>query len=194
MSDAASEDPGGGEPDCGDAVLVAAVRAGCLTRFGELLTRHEERVRAVIARRLRAAGAATANRDAVAEAVQHTFFLAFRHLAALADPERFAAWLVRIAERVAAEVVRQRSRRRREGEEAVDAARLRQSNPPPAADWIWDEVERLAPPLREALRLRYREGLAYAEIADRLCVPHSTVRGRIHEARRALRRRMEGLL
>ncbi|MSR47536.1 MAG: hypothetical protein EXS13_10830 [Planctomycetes bacterium] len=105
-----SEGRKGHDAPGGDAVLVVAVRAGGVKRFGELLVRHEERVRAVIVRRLRRSGGA-ADTDAVAEAVQHTFFLAFRHLAALADPVRFAAWLVRIAERVAAEAVRQGARR-----------------------------------------------------------------------------------
>jgi DNA-directed RNA polymerase specialized sigma24 family protein len=57
--------------------------------------------------------------------------------------------------------------------------------------WIWEEVARLDTPLAEVLRLRYAEGRSYAEIAARLRVPLSTIRGRIYTARCALRRRLE---
>ena len=56
--------------------------------------------------------------------------------------------------------------------------------------WIWEEVGRLAPDQAQVLRLRYAEGSSYGEIARRLGLPESTVRGRIYLARRALRRRL----
>ena len=60
----------------------------------------------------------------------------------------------------------------------------------PADPWIWEEVAQLEEIHAEVLHLRYRESLTYAEIAARLGLPHSTVRGRIHLARRALRARL----
>jgi hypothetical protein len=54
------------------------------------------------------------------------------------------------------------------------------------------EVACLAPDARRVLELRYRDGLTYAgRRAPR--VPASTVRGRIYEARGALRRRLEAM-
>jgi RNA polymerase sigma factor (sigma-70 family) len=61
---------------------------------------------------------------------------------------------------------------------------------PASTSWIWEEVSRLSPLAAEILELRYRQGLSYAEIADRLQVPRSTVRGRIYQARRELRQRL----
>jgi RNA polymerase sigma-70 factor (ECF subfamily) len=170
-------------------VLVAAARGGDVARFGELVRRHEARVRAIVGRSLR-------DEESAAEATQHAFFLAWRHLDGLADAERFEAWLVRIAERVAQEAVRRRARERgrvasQDERDDRQAGVARHAAPAAPDRAIWDEVAQLSPLLREAIELRYGEGLSYAEVAARLGVPHSTVRGRIHEARLALRRRLE---
>jgi RNA polymerase sigma-70 factor (ECF subfamily) len=169
------------EPTEADASLVEAVRGGAVGRFGEIVRRHAPGVRGVVARNVR-------DRHEREEAVQQTFYLALRHLDALADPARLASWLGRIARRVSIDRMRAR---------AHEAAR--RSEPPAAglhaagegaAAWIWEDIEQLAPLQRDVLVLRYREGLSYEEIAARLGVPHSTVRGRLHEARRALRERL----
>jgi RNA polymerase sigma-70 factor (ECF subfamily) len=51
----------------------------------------------------------------------------------------------------------------------------------------------LAPEHREVLLLRYFEGMAYEDIACVLGCQLGTVRSRIHYAKRALRRVMEGV-
>lgn len=166
----------------GDSVLVVAVWAGDLARFGELVARHEARVRAIV-------GLVLQDEERRSEATQHAFFLAFRHLSALKEAARFEAWLARIAGHVARDAARRLAREREREASAVEAA-VSEPVSPDDARWIWDEVARLSPLLRQALELRYRGGLSYAEIAARLGVPLSTVRGRIHEARTALRGRL----
>ena len=166
-------------PPPDDSTLVAAIRAGDVSRFRELVARYDARVRLVVAYRL----ADTAARE---DAVQETFYKAFKNLDRLTRPERFEAWLVRIARTVAADHRRRRARR-----DVVYLEELEGVPPGGAAlDWIWDEVQQLVPAFGQVLRMRYREGCSYAEIAERLGVPLSTVRGRIYEARRALRHRL----
>ena|SRR6185436_5649606 len=165
-----------------DVELVEAVLAGASERFADLVQRHDRRVRAVLAERLGARGPTE-------ELVHQTFYLAFMNLGQLGDPARFERWLMRIAARCAADHLRVKTSRREHalGESeppAVDA-------PSESQAWIWDEVERLPPAFAEVLALRYRDGLSYDEIAARLALPVSTVRGRIYEARRALRQRLE---
>lgn len=166
-----------------DVELVEAVLAGASERFGDLVQRHDRRVRALLAERLGARGPTE-------ELVHQTFYLAFTNLGQLGDPARFERWLMKIAARCAADHLRAKSSRREhalgEGEPEAAAAPLDESQ-----TWIWDEVGRLPHAFAEVLALRYRVGLSYDEIAVRLAVPVSTVRGRIHEARRALRQRLE---
>jgi hypothetical protein len=101
------------EPTEADASLVEAVRGGAVGRFGEIVRRHAPGVRGVVARNVR-------DRHEREEAVQQTFYLALRHLDALADPARLASWLGRIARRVSIDRTRAR---------AHEAARTRRSRP-----------------------------------------------------------------
>jgi RNA polymerase sigma-70 factor (ECF subfamily) len=148
------------------------------------IARHEQRVRQVVESGLRS----PALREEREEIVQTTFLHALRALERGADPERIEAWLATIARHAIADALRRRAARA-----AVEQplAELDPAQPSaPDAAWIWDEVARLGASDREALALRYRDGLSYAEIARRLAVPESTVRGRLFEARRALKDRL----
>ena len=167
-----------------DRRLVTAILSGEPDRFAELVERHAPAVRRIVGQDVRDAGL----RD---ELVQTTFLLAFRGLRGLETPDRLEAWLARIARNAVADELTRRSTRNGR-EVALDgldvAARGREGG-----GWIWEEVARLSKEAREVLTLRYRDGLSYREVAGRLGVPASTVRGRIYEARRALRRRLEAL-
>jgi len=167
-----------------DRRLVTAILSGEPDRFAELVLRFTPGVRRIVGRDVRDAGL----RD---ELVQTTFLLAFRGLGRLDSPDRLEAWLARIARNaVADELARRATLHDRETPiaELDVAARGRE-----LGGWIWEEVARFTPDARQVLELRYRDGLTYAEVAARLGVPTSTVRGRVYEARRALRRRLEAL-
>jgi len=161
-------------------------------RFGEFIARHERCVRDVIEPRVRDLGLRE-------ELVQTTFLRAYRGLAAIDAPERVTGWLAAIARNAVTDARRSAARRRRELpdvplqelDELEDRAGARAARDEGAGAWIWEEVAQLDGVDRATLELRYREGLSYREMAARLRVPESTVRGRIFEARRALRRRLE---
>ena len=165
-----------------DGELVTAVLGGATERFAELVRRYDGRVRAVVGERVRAPGARE-------ELVHQAFYLAFRNLGQLEEPERFEAWLVRIATRCSADHRRERAGRAQR-EQPLEASETL-AEPNEAQEWIWEEVQQLPRTLSEVLVLRYRARCSYREIADRLALRVSTVRGRIYEARRALRQRLE---
>jgi len=166
-----------------DHRLIAAIRAGATERFAEFVARFDRCVRAVVEPRVRD----LALRE---ELVQTTFCLAFRGLDRLDSSDRLGGWLAAIARNAVADARRRRVVRAAHEVPLEDAHDRPERRPAPAA-WIWEEVARLATADREVLELRYRDGLSYREIASRLQRPESTVRGRIYEARRALRDRLE---
>lgn len=64
-----------------------------------------------------------------------------------------------------------------------------------ASEWrasLWDAVATLPDAQREAVVLRYAEGLAYEEIARVLGCPIGTVKSRLHHALGALRKGLAG--
>ena len=162
-----------------DEALVCAILEGETPRFAELVVRHDPAVRRVVSQGIR-------NPDAREELVQETWCLAFRHLSSLVTPRSVRAWVLRIAQRCLVAHYRRAAGRTLQALESDLAA--------PGQDvdgqWVWEEVAMLQEAFAEVLRLHYREGRTYAEIARRLRLPSSTIRGRIYEARRALRERL----
>jgi len=160
------------------AKLVSAIIDGEIHRFSEVVRRFDTRVRQVIAHQV----VDPASRE---DLVQETFYRAFTKLDKLRDAEQLESWLVVIARNCVRDHFRKTNRKERCGLtiEAVDPATRPRS-------WVWQEVDRLPPQFGTVLRLRYLRSMSYAEIASHLQVNESTVRGRIFEARKALRQRL----
>jgi RNA polymerase sigma-70 factor (ECF subfamily) len=183
LSPPPAEDPPEAMSGPSDLELVQAILSGNTALFADVVRRYDRRVRHVVERGVR-------DPDSREELVQRTFYQAFRKLPALADPRKLEAWLLRIARNGVAEFHRQQRTR---PQPLTDRGALDGSMPPTTSSWVWEEVRRLSPCSRDALELRYRQGSSYAEIARRLNVPLSTVRGRIYQARRELRKRLADL-
>jgi RNA polymerase sigma-70 factor (ECF subfamily) len=125
------------------------------------------------------------------DAAQETFVAAWRQLPRLREPDKFEAWLQRVAVNASRMTLRARSRRRiREipssrvaalsshattaGESFADAARL-------------DEALRdLGVDQRAILVLHHLDGRPLAELAAILDIPIGTAKSRLFAARRAL--------
>jgi len=87
-----------------DTLAVEAIREGDTERYEELVERYQRLVQGIAWSRIGDAGLCE-------EAVQETFVQGFRFLSTLRRPERFGAWISRIARNVAVSL---RRRRRRE--------------------------------------------------------------------------------
>jgi RNA polymerase sigma-70 factor (ECF subfamily) len=140
------------------------------------------------------------HREDAEEVVQDTFIYAMRNLARYkAERASFRTWLFIIA------VSRARNKRRRRLLPTVSLRRLigseagphlsNQSDRPPEAalvgaglrETVRAAVNQLSPKLREAVALRYSEGLTYKEIGQILGISHKTAESRVRLAHRALR-------
>ena len=153
---------------------IDAVLAGDHARFGDLVRRYDRTVRSIVARHLPRGPAAD-------DVVQETWYRAYRRLAGLSDRSRIEAWLKTIASRCVHDHFRERTRLER----FVPLAGSETDTP--RDDGLWQTIAGSDPASCELLRWRYREQLSYEEIAARLGVPVSTVRGRLFKARNALR-------
>jgi RNA polymerase sigma-70 factor (ECF subfamily) len=125
------------------------------------------------------------------DAAQETFITAWRQIRSVRDPERFDAWLQRVA--VNAARMTHRSRRRR-GVREIPQSRLgpvhndAPSNDPSDTDSrVLDAAFRsLDIDQRSILVLHHLEGRSIAELAAILDIPTGTVKSRLHAARTSL--------
>ena len=145
----------------------------------------------------------TGNPEDAAEVAQETFIRVLRSLHTY-DPERpLKTWLFKIAANLALDSIRRRKRRPvsiQDLFEEDEGPLLEAVEPSPGPDaqlHIQHSVERFDELVQEMpehyqaiLYLRYREDLAYEEIADALDIPLGTVKVRLHRAHEILRRKL----
>jgi RNA polymerase sigma-70 factor (ECF subfamily) len=177
-----------------DAALVAAALSGDRSAFRRLHDKH----RPGAWRLVRAF--ADFDADDVEDVVQESFVRAFRSLAGLKEPGRFAPWLLTIARNRALS----RVARRRAGQEVADelsreaevAAQEPVAPPDPEAGAELEVVRRIIAelpegPEKETVHLFYVEGrLSAREIADRLGVGKSAITMRLERFRAKVKRRV----
>ena len=129
------------------------------------------------------------DRHAAQDAAQEALVQALRGIAQLRHPERFRAWLSRIAVNVC------RMHLRRVPSAAAGPLGPAQAGPPGEASQeaplgVEEALSRISPVQRRILRLFYAEGLSHAEVGDALALSPAAVKSRLHRARERLRKEM----
>lgn len=188
------------EPD--DATLVARARAGDLSAFETLVSRHERRIYSLALRMLQ-------HQQDAEDVTQQTFISALEHLAGFREEASFGTWLLRIATHAALKVIRKRHSHEHSGR-ANPIAQTDEDEPVPHPEFIADwsqSPERLAQRnevrtlIEQALGelddkhrlvflLRDVEGLSVRETAAALGISEVNVKVRLLRARMRLRERL----
>jgi len=118
------------------------------------------------------------------DAVQETFIRAWRDLPGLRDPDRFDAWLHRIAANTCLELARRRRRRVIE----VEIEPLTMASDVDVAGSVADRelldraLGRLSPEHRAVIVLHYFLGMPMPAVATALAIPLGTAQSRLHYA------------
>ena len=176
-----------------DGELVEQARAGDAAAFGELVERHQAAV-------YRAALAALGSAADAEDVAQEALVLAFRRIEQFRGDASVRTWMVSIAWRLA--LTRRRKigwRLRRLMCSDGDPDMLRSASRSPedrmqSAEYIalvQRHIRRLPPKLRDALLLTAAGDLTQEELAAAMHVPAATFRGRVHDARRRLKEKLE---
>lgn len=170
-----------------DEDLVArALACADQAAFGELVRRHQSRVRAWLRQLTR--NAATAD-----DLAQETFLKAWRRLGSYGGQGRFAAWLMKIAY---TEFLMAHRRGRSDERLAASIGAEAAGEPwhdPAGDEQVAADLERLLAVLsaeeRAAMVLCYAHGCSHAEAADITGLPLGTVKSHIHRAKDRIRAR-----
>jgi RNA polymerase sigma-70 factor (ECF subfamily) len=145
----------------------------------------------------------TGSDEEAMDVAQEVFIRVWKRLDSCRDPERFAAWLLRIARNACLDHLRRRKARPpAQDVPAEDLASLADPGKRPDADvQARDErdvleiaMQRLSPINREAILLKDIQGLPLEEMADMLDLPLGTVKSRCSRARVELARIVGGLI
>ena len=155
-------------------------------------------VQVLLRERLRiAAVAAAVVRDAHAadDIFQQVVLAALEHREAFREPGHVLAWAIRAARHRAIDLAR-RQRLRYLPDEVLDLLESEWVGPagpasPDLAEALHDCLDRMAPPTRELLRMKYHDGLPVSAIAGRLCRTADAVYQALSRAHRALRECVE---
>jgi len=174
--------------DAPDGILAARAADGDTRAFEALMNRHGSLMRVYAAKIL----GSSAEADDV---VQDVFIQAWGQLDRLTDPSAVRSWLMRMVSNRSIERIR-----RRKDTVSVDDwdAPLASNETPERIVEIRLQMGALAAAVaglpagqRQCWVLRELGGVSYADIADELGVPVSTVRGQLARARRSIIQEME---
>ena len=158
-----------------DADLIQQATRGSVESFNLLISRWEKRVYNYL---LRLVG----NREDALDLSQDVFLKAYQNLRKLEDPQRFAAWLFRIAHNEAYSLFR---KRKPESEEPLETSRPAGGSgvfPIELSIAVSSALERLSADQREAVVLKIYQGFKFDEMAEVLECPVSTVKSRLYTA------------
>ena len=164
-----------------DGDLIALTLMGDERAFAELVVRHEKYVMGIALR-------ITGNLYSAQDASQDAFISAWIKLDSLSDPGKFRPWINRIAGNSARNIVKHYRAVACDlslDEELLDD--LPDLSSSESAE-VHEMVGTLDPAMREVLELHYFEGYSVAEIAEKLGQPAGTVKWRLSEARKQLRK------
>ena len=125
------------------------------------------------------------------DAVQETFFKAWKHYDGFRGESEEKTWLMRIAMNTCKDLLK--SSWSRNMDRSVTPDRLPESSVPfeERDDTVTRAVMSLPPKLREATLLRWYQGLSLEEMAGVLRLPRSTVNYRLKKAKTILKGELE---
>jgi len=175
-----------------DAELVGHVLAGSQEAFRELVARFERPVFGLIVRMV-------GDPETAEDLAQEVFVKAYQALPSYDPGRKLASWLFKIAHNATIDHLRRKAPEAvplegdGEGGDLLAALADVATESPAAATERRDmaraldrAIRALRPDYREAVVLRYVEGLSYEEIAEALEQPLGTIKTNLHRARKQM--------
>lgn len=138
------------------------------------------------------AGYMLGDRGEAEDAVQEALIRAWRAWPKLREPDSFGAWLDRIVVNVCRDRIN--ARRRVKPISLDDEMEVVAADPFRATlnrDAVGRALDRLSPEQRVVVVFRYWRDMPLEEIAQHLALPLGTVKSRLHNAKKLLRREIE---
>jgi len=182
-----------------DEKLIDLCLSGDRNAFGELVTRYQRVV-------YRLAYRIIGNFEDAKDLTQETFIRAYTRLSDLREKTKFASWLKKITFSVCMNWLKAQGY----SDSALLEKEINEENiyeiPDPAPlpaeqmeveelrETVLKTINKLPETYRLPLTLYHFDGLSYQKVSESLDIPVSTVKWRLHQARRQLRKEMAGMV
>lgn len=176
-----------------DAELIAEILDGDRQCYKQLVDRHSSMV-FHLARRF------SNNEETVKDLAQQVFVKAYEKLESFRGNASFSSWLYRLSMnhfRDYAKNIRRKNQRFSEMEDYQVDATLGHDDMPDEdiqleeqSEKLYDALEQMSEEYSEPLLLKYRDGMSYKVISNRLGVSVSALKVRVHRARKELKQIM----
>ncbi len=169
-----------------DAMLAAAAAAGNKAALETLLRRNWPWLKGIVL-------ATVCRGDWLDDIMQDICLKVIDNIASLKEPERFGPWLAVIARNEAVNMLRQQAKQTQLSQSLHEDAAADAAHEPPRQLWpqetgesLWAALKRLPEKYREVFVLKYIHDYSYAQIAEAMDIPFTTVQIRLTRARRML--------
>ncbi|MDD6095030.1 MAG: sigma-70 family RNA polymerase sigma factor [Clostridia bacterium] len=162
-----------------DGVLVEMTLLGNGEAYGELVERHQRKV-------MGTAMKISGNKYSAEDASQDAFVSAWMHLDSLRDREKFGQWVCAIAKNCAKDLVYRYQNAC--ADISLELLGNTLADETDDTSEIHEAVEELPEKYRNILSLHYFEGYSVDEIAEKLSLPAGTVKWRLSEGRKMIRK------
>lgn len=170
-----------------DAALIAQAQRGNALALAQLLQRHYLYVKKYLI-------TLSLDRDVADDLTQETMIRAVTRISQYSGKARFTSWLGAIATNVYLDAMRRRQREGRLEQSYVQQESLRPqgSDPPEGWDDMLQALRSVPRDVRLPIVLKHYHGYEYEEIARIMGIPTGTVKSRIYNGIRTLRRGLSG--
>ncbi|MDQ0115633.1 RNA polymerase sigma factor SigY [Paenibacillus harenae] len=134
----------------------------------------------------------TMNRSYAEDVTQETMLRAIEKIGAFQGKAKFSTWLITIASRIYVDRIRSKERERRWVQEEQTLRAIRYETQTVMGDWpeALDAIGRMPGDIRMAVLLKYYYGYAQEEISSMLDLPVGTVKSRLHNGLKQLRKEL----
>jgi RNA polymerase sigma-70 factor (ECF subfamily) len=162
-----------------ETILLKAALSGDADSFSGLCERYYSAMVAIAYSRL-------SDRNLAEDAAQEAFYVAFRDISKLKQPNHFGRWLTKICRNISSDMAKARRRDKLvavEDFELHSSKRTEQENYDGAVKSI---ISKLPLKAREVIFLRFYNKLTYQEISNVLGISQEAVNGRLRRAKKLI--------
>jgi RNA polymerase sigma-70 factor (ECF subfamily) len=164
-----------------DSALIRQAQRGDQVALARLLQQHYLAVKKYLV-------TVTFDRSLAEDLTQETMIRAIQRIGQFGGRSRFTTWLMAIATNLYVDYLRRQQREQRLERRVSEALLLEQADLSPSARELLAELQQLPRAVALPVILKHYYGYTYEEIAEWVGIPVGTVKSRIFNAVRTLRR------